>query len=73
MSKNDEFSHGTGHRFSVKREFPGSYRSCCGMGIDKSALGGWVLTMPGKSQPDESVNTLKDAKWLAEQHHGEAL
>lgn len=70
MSKNNEFDHGTGHKFGVTRDVPGSYKSCCGMGIDRSAFGGWVLTMPGQSHPDESVNTLRDAKWMAEQHHG---
>jgi len=69
MSKSDEFSHGTDHRFGVTKEYPGSYKSCCGMGIDKSGLGGWNVTMPGESQPDEWTNTLRDAKWMAESHH----
>ena len=70
MSKNDEFSHGTEHKFGVKRDFPGSYTSCCGMEIAKSALGGWNVTWPGQYSPDERTNTIQDAKSMAEQHHG---
>lgn len=71
MSKNDEFSHGTEHKFGVKRDFPGSYTSCCGMDIAKHPDGGWNITWPGAFSPDEFTNNLQDAKSIAEQHHGE--
>lgn len=57
------------HRLTVKREFAGSYISCCGIQIERSALGGWVITWPGMPSPDEWARTLEDAKWVAEQHH----
>jgi hypothetical protein len=70
VSKNDEFSHGTEHKFGVTREQPGYYKSCCGMSIEKSALGGWNVIWPGQYSPDERTNTIQDAKYIAEQHHG---
>jgi hypothetical protein len=71
MSNNDEFSHGTGHKFGVTREFPGSYKSCCGMQIESHPTGGWNVTWPGERSPDEWSNTLRGAKSMAEHHHGE--
>lgn len=71
MSKNDEFSHGTEHKFGVKRDFPGWYTSCCGMTIqthhtDKQR---WNITWPGEMRPDHDTRTLREAKSVAEQHH----
>ena len=70
MSKNDEFSHGTGHKFGVKREFPGWYTSCCGMTIQSHPKKGWNITWPGQYSPDEFTQDLHSAKAIAEQHHG---
>lgn len=70
MSRSQEFSHGTEHKFGVKREFPGSYKSCCGMTIESHHEGGWNITWPGEYRPDEWTHTLRDAKWMAEHHHG---
>ena len=70
MSKNQEFSHGTEHRFGVTKEFAGSYTSCCGMQIERNHPDGWNITWPGQSRPDEWTHTLRDAKYVAEQHHG---
>jgi len=71
MSKNDEFSHGTEHKFGVKRDFPGSYTSCCGMSIESHPTDkGWLLTWPGEYRPDHDTRTLQEAKAAAEQHHG---
>ena len=70
MSKNDEFSHGTEHKFGVTRESPGSYTSCCGMEIASHPDKGWNVTWPGERSPDEWTHTLQDAKSMAKQHHG---
>ena len=73
MSKNGEFNHGTGHKFGVTREFPGSYKSCCGMTIESHPVDKqrWLVTWPGQYQPDHDTRTLQEAKSVAEQHHGE--
>jgi hypothetical protein len=72
MSKSDEFSHGTEHRFGVKRDFAGWYTSCCGMTIQRHHEGGWNMTWPGEYTPDHTARTLQEAKAGAEIHHGSA-
>ena len=67
-----QFDKDSGHRFKVKKEFAGSYTSCCGMQIESHPQGGWNVTWPGVSTPDEWTSNLKDAKSIAEHHHGEA-
>jgi hypothetical protein len=76
MSKSQEFEHGTGHKFSVKRLQAGEYKSCCGHKIESRqetpGYGSgtvWNITHPGQRTPDDVVYTLKDAKESIAQIH----
>ena len=70
MSRNNEFSHGTEHKFGVIREQSGYYKSCCGMEITSHHTGRrWNLTWPGEYRPDHDTRTLQEAKSVAKQHH----
>ena len=68
MSKNSEFDHGTGHRFSVSKNATGSYTGCCGMKVDASNTPTgrmWFSSHPtGYYFP-----TLKAAKQKMQEHH----
>jgi hypothetical protein len=40
------------------------------MQVESHPQGGWNVTWPGAFSPDEWTHTLRDAKSMAEQHHG---
>jgi hypothetical protein len=75
MSKNQEFDHGTGHKFDMTKERAGIYNSCCGIQVSSRLAYGypggktWDLKYPGQTTPDESVRTLRDATAHAESVH----
>jgi hypothetical protein len=76
MSKNEEFEHGTGHKFSVTKVHAGEYRSCCGHKISSRSnhrdYGGgtvWDIYQPSRNMPDDVENTLRDAKKAVSYDH----
>ena len=74
MSNNQEFDHGSGHKFVVKRTGAGSYETCCGHTLESGKLRGFRDSFNSKlwfTNADQHVyfgsyNQGKD--WLSKAH-----
>jgi hypothetical protein len=69
-----EFEHGTGHKFTVKRAGAGSYETCCGHTLESGKMRG-LTGFGGKlwyTNADHHVyfGSLQQGKdWLSEEHN----
>ena len=68
MTKSEEFDHGSGHKFSVKKNSAGSYTGCCGLQVEVASTPTgrvWFSSHPtGLYYP-----TLRAAKEHMQKHH----